>query len=573
MFAPRVATAQAKAPSSSSEAGLRPKSAALRERRRPREETRPRVDAVAAKTRLLNQGPVPATSWDFCRIPVSVPDRAALSPITPRQAHARWPDLSIGPSGDRLEREADHLAEQMARTPKEPHKGDPLAGDGFQYRKPQEYARRLAANPVARFSGEIVGIAPAIDGVANSAGRPLDAATRARMEARFGADFGNVRVHTDEPAAAAARDLGAAAYTLGLDLVFAAGRYQPGTAAGDRLLAHELTHVLQQSAGAPALQRSPDEAKTPDDTPLPFEDHGVSFFEDTISGVHFMVGVETKKAGHIRATMSAIAKQVAADNARISYADDRVMTVFIVPTSTRFAYWQHKPVLMLDPKNADTETAAHEMGHAIFVALQKRAQSEAKDARHPAAVLAVERVRRAMFGEFLASLFSTDAAEAGYFGLMVADIFAQLSATKRVTIGKGKDAAEEPAGLWIADPSQWGSGGAASEHPWDNAEEFFASAKAAAQIDRKGFERAIAHFTEIDPSVGPAAKKLLTLLDGFLGKGQLPSTGLPKQQAEAAQKELSGIPDPSAVENAVPSFEMNLLLNPGNRPRRSKARH
>jgi uncharacterized protein DUF4157 len=90
-------------------------------------------------------------------------------------------------------------------------------------------------------------------------GRPLSAATRATMEPRFGHDFSNVRVHADERAAAAARDLRAHAYTLGSQIVFGAGRYQPETSDGQRLIAHELAHVLQQrhAAGPPATASTP----------------------------------------------------------------------------------------------------------------------------------------------------------------------------------------------------------------------------------------------------------------------------------------------------------------------------
>ncbi len=82
-----------------------------------------------------------------------------------------------------------------------------------------------------------------------SSGQPLDTATRAMMEPRFGHDFSQVRVHTDGPAAESAEALNARAYTVGQDLVFGPGEYAPGSSDGQRLLAHELTHVVQQSAG------------------------------------------------------------------------------------------------------------------------------------------------------------------------------------------------------------------------------------------------------------------------------------------------------------------------------------
>ncbi|MBX3330922.1 MAG: DUF4157 domain-containing protein [Nitrospira sp.] len=103
---------------------------------------------------------------------------------------------------------------------------------------------------------------PIVHEVLNSSGRPLDTATRAFFESRFGHDFGRVRVHTDERAGQSARNVNAHAYTVGHDIVFNAGKYAPQTSEGKSLLAHELTHVLQQSgAGSIELRRQPKEGK------------------------------------------------------------------------------------------------------------------------------------------------------------------------------------------------------------------------------------------------------------------------------------------------------------------------
>jgi hypothetical protein len=85
--------------------------------------------------------------------------------------------------------------------------------------------------------------------VSRSPGRPLDPAPRALLEQRLQQDFGGVRVHADGQAAASAAAVGARAYTMGQDIVFGRGEYRPGTAEGTRLLAHELTHVVQQRRG------------------------------------------------------------------------------------------------------------------------------------------------------------------------------------------------------------------------------------------------------------------------------------------------------------------------------------
>jgi Domain of unknown function (DUF4157)/DNA/RNA non-specific endonuclease len=83
----------------------------------------------------------------------------------------------------------------------------------------------------------------------HDSGRPLDARTRGYMESRFGVNFSNVRIHTGDRAAHSARSIQARAYTVGTDIVFASGKYAPETTSGRRLLAHELTHVVQQSPG------------------------------------------------------------------------------------------------------------------------------------------------------------------------------------------------------------------------------------------------------------------------------------------------------------------------------------
>lgn len=91
-------------------------------------------------------------------------------------------------------------------------------------------------------------------GVLRSTGQPLDPQIRAEMEPRFGHDFSRVRVHTDGPAAQSARDVRAHAYTVGQHVVFGEGRYQPRVRAGRSLLAHELTHTIQQGSQGPDVQ-------------------------------------------------------------------------------------------------------------------------------------------------------------------------------------------------------------------------------------------------------------------------------------------------------------------------------
>jgi Domain of unknown function (DUF4157) len=105
--------------------------------------------------------------------------------------------------------------------------------------------QRATRGSETRTSG---GVPAVVHDVLHSSGQPLDAATRAYMEPRFGHDFSRVRVHTDAPAARSAHAVNALAYTVGQKVVFGEGQYAPDTTAGQRMLAHELTHVVQQSA-------------------------------------------------------------------------------------------------------------------------------------------------------------------------------------------------------------------------------------------------------------------------------------------------------------------------------------
>jgi hypothetical protein len=114
--------------------------------------------------------------------------------------------------------------------------------------------------PQRRPNGGMSVAPPNVHEALRSSGRPLDAATRAFFEPRFGHDFSRVRVHDGEAAARSAHALNAHAYTAGRDIVFSAGRYAPATREGKKLIAHELAHTIQQ---APVIARDADIIKAP----------------------------------------------------------------------------------------------------------------------------------------------------------------------------------------------------------------------------------------------------------------------------------------------------------------------
>jgi Domain of unknown function (DUF4157) len=95
------------------------------------------------------------------------------------------------------------------------------------------------------------------DVVGSGSGTPLAGETRDFMESRLGADFSDVRVHTDSKASESARSVQAHAYTVGNDVVFQSGKYEPESDSGKRMLAHELTHVVQQRSGPVAGTPAP----------------------------------------------------------------------------------------------------------------------------------------------------------------------------------------------------------------------------------------------------------------------------------------------------------------------------
>jgi hypothetical protein len=149
-----------------------------------------------------------------------------------------------------------------------------------------------------------------------STGAPLPAATRASMESSFGHDFGGVRVHTDSGAASQAASLGARAFTTGSDIYFAPGEYAPASPGGTGLLAHELTHVVQQRAGrAPAGGLD-----TPGD---PFEREAEAAAATILAGQQPRIALAGPVAGVQRATVDSKPKPIPAAK-RLEIPGDKV---------------------------------------------------------------------------------------------------------------------------------------------------------------------------------------------------------------------------------------------------------
>lgn len=145
------------------------------------------------------------------------------------------------------------MSQMAAAQARKPAQSAPASTGGVlqrKCRKKKPLLQRSAAGSVR------VTVPPIVHEVLRLPGQPLDQETRAFMEPRFGHDFSRVRVHTDARAAESARAVNALAYTVGKDVVFGTGKYTPETSKGQRLLAHELTHVVQQQPGSNSLQSS-----------------------------------------------------------------------------------------------------------------------------------------------------------------------------------------------------------------------------------------------------------------------------------------------------------------------------
>ena len=232
----------------------------------------------------------PRFGYDFSRVRVQASSGAAKL----QRAPAGSGRLSVGAPGDRYEIEAEQVAERVLRTP-EPMTGDRLKpGQTALPANPHSgaSAKRVQRQPRSPYSPdegtdstnqaqgqgqnqdqgsvqtqEQPGQTPQLTrefenqiGALQGGGQPLAGPVRASMESKFGHDFSRVHIHTDQTAAGLAASINARAFTLGPDVVFGAGQYAPQSEAGQRLIAHELTHSIQQGQ-APRL--NPPKAEVP----------------------------------------------------------------------------------------------------------------------------------------------------------------------------------------------------------------------------------------------------------------------------------------------------------------------
>lgn len=180
--------------------------------------------------------------------------------------HVIQPKLTVNSPGDSYEHEADAMADKVMRM-KMPENSDAFftpSVSSVQRKADKDEKKKEKVHRKENSIGDVQG-SPQLDNYVDSlgsSGQPLSESSRQFFEPRFGHDFSNVKVHTDSVAAKSAQSINALAYTTGSNIVFNQGQYSPQTETGQRLLAHELTHTVQQQGSVGlgmrrVIQRNP----------------------------------------------------------------------------------------------------------------------------------------------------------------------------------------------------------------------------------------------------------------------------------------------------------------------------
>jgi hypothetical protein len=239
---------------------------------------------------------------------------SALSPargrILPRSMEtSSWGPYAIGQVNDSFEREADEAARQVV-APAGPRSGErpSITPTGNVLQRHTSDLADGGANPAL------------IDSTLRSAGQPLDPETRRFVEPRFGRDFSNVRLHHGGQAAESASSIGAAAYAVGNHIVFGSGYYSPGTSHGMAVLAHELTHVIQQGHSNPAAPNGPAHEREAQDASRSIvnRDATIQIGQSAMVGLAAMSVAEARQSlwGHVPDSVKEYVRPIAREAAK-----------------------------------------------------------------------------------------------------------------------------------------------------------------------------------------------------------------------------------------------------------------
>jgi hypothetical protein len=190
-----------------------------------------------------------------------------LDHVSRRNSTVIQAKLTVGPAGDKYEREADHVAKQVLGQIKGAGE-QPVQSQGTEGEDPSLVQLKPLQRQIGIEGGDVSGdVESSIDG-SRSSGTSIEKNVRRSMENAFGADFSDVKVHNGAESTALNDSMGARAFTTGNDIFFRQGEYNPGSDAGKEILAHELTHVVQQTS-PPSVNRSPQIVQRDDEPTAP----------------------------------------------------------------------------------------------------------------------------------------------------------------------------------------------------------------------------------------------------------------------------------------------------------------
>ncbi len=171
----------------------------------------------------------------YIQIPKEANDKQKPSAAKPQFFQAK---LAVNTPGDAHEQEADAMADKVMRM-------KDTSGNPNNFFKPDADIQRKQPEHIQRKEDADGGLDNYV-GSLGSSGQPMSENSKSFFEPRFGQDFSGVKIHTDENAAKSAQSINALAYTSGNNIVFNSGQYSPESDSGKKLMAHELTHVVQQ---------------------------------------------------------------------------------------------------------------------------------------------------------------------------------------------------------------------------------------------------------------------------------------------------------------------------------------
>jgi hypothetical protein len=352
----------------------------------------------------LRADPRALSSREVLQLQRTVGNRSVTQLLIPRGSHSIQTKLTVGPAHDEYEEEADEVAEQVMRMPAStfspPASGDdPRDGKPAIQRTAEDEAniqtKPLAATITPLVQREIeseeelqtkrVSAADSFDTssdfesrvqASRGNGTPLPDDVRAFMEPRFEADFSHVRLHTNSEAAQLNREVSAQAFTHGQDIYLGEGKTDLSSASGKRLLAHELTHVVQQGgavARKPLVQRAMDsEEETPPlsmdaalaeaqaevtETDIAQETATIDATPIELPATNEIVGANVDDSGG-GATAAPVAESAPTDEATPAIEQESAIAESATPTAKVATAASEAAAPMVEANSATPETAA-----------------------------------------------------------------------------------------------------------------------------------------------------------------------------------------------------------------------